>query len=216
MICWERAAFGLIFACYRQQPLAMAEVKSTFALSPGMKAPAFTLPDGDGESHSLNSLATGKKAVVVVFACNHCPFVVHLAEAVGECAAEYEEEGVQFIAINANDVSAYPADAPEEMGDFAREYDWTFPYLYDESQEIAKAYSAACTPDFYVFDRKLSLVYAGQFDSSRPGNSEPVTGDDLREVLDSIVSGREYMGDARPSSGCNIKWKPGNEPSYFG
>ncbi|MEM7145891.1 MAG: thioredoxin family protein [Verrucomicrobiota bacterium] len=194
----------------------MSEVRSTFELSVGATAPEFELPDGGGESVGLGALAGGKKAVVVVFACNHCPFVVHLADAIGACSSDYAGRGVQFVAISSNDVANYPADAPEKMVAFAEAHGWDFPYLYDESQEVAKAYSAACTPDFYVFDGELGLVYAGQFDGSRPGNGVPVTGEDIRAVLDGVLSGEGYGGEQRPSSGCNIKWKAGNEPAYFG
>lgn len=194
----------------------MSEVRSTFELSLGAIAPAFNLPNGSGESFSLGNLGDGKKAVVVVFACNHCPFVVHLADAIGSFAKEYAERGVQFIAISSNDVTNYPADAPAKMVAFADRHEWEFPYLYDESQEVAKAYRAACTPDFYVFDHESALAYAGQFDDSRPGNAEAVTGTDLRRVLDALVAGEAYVGPQSPSSGCNIKWKAGNEPEYFG
>lgn len=194
----------------------MAEVPSTFHLQPGSPAPDFTLPDGTGQSHSLGLLAEGKKAVVIAFVCNHCPFVVHLAGALGEFAREYAEKGVQFIGISANDVANYPEDSPEKMVAFAKAHGWDFPYLYDESQDTAKAYAAACTPDFYLFDSGLKLQYAGQFDSSRPGRGGDITGDDLRAAIDSVLdSGSGPEQPWQPSSGCNIKWKPGNAPAYF-
>ncbi len=194
----------------------MAEVPSTFQLEPGASAPAFDLPDGGGNTHSLESLAEGKKALVLIFACNHCPFVVHIADAVGRCASEYADRGVQFGAISSNDVENYPQDAPDKMVIFAKAHGWDFPYLYDESQEVAKAYAAACTPDFYVFDGEKKLAYAGQFDSARPGNSKPVNGADLRAALDAVLAGESVPGAPRPSTGCNIKWKAGNAPAYFG
>lgn len=194
----------------------MAEVPSTFRLEPGSKAPDFTLPDAEGVPHSLASLARGKKALVIAFVCNHCPFVVHLAEGLGECASDYEEQGVQFVAINANDVANYPDDNPELMPAFAEEHGWEFPYLFDDTQEVAKAYAAACTPDFYVFDSRRRLAYAGQFDASRPNRGDAVSGDDLRDALDLLLdTGDGPEAPWQPSSGCNIKWKPGNEPDYF-
>ena len=170
----------------------MSEVLSTFELKRGDAAPSFELPDGAGAMHSLDSIAEGAEALVVIFACNHCPFVVHLAAAIGELAREYAGKKVATVGINANDVENYPADAPEKMMSFARESGWDFPYLYDESQEVAKAYAAACTPDFYVFDGERKLAYAGQFDSSRPGNSDPVTGQaawfDLRVKIEKTAT----------------------------
>jgi peroxiredoxin len=193
----------------------MAEVTSTFELKRGDAAPDFGLPDGSGTPFTLGGIAAGKRATVVVFACNHCPFVVHLAAAIGRCAKDYAGKGVAFVAISANDVANYPQDAPGKMAAFARAHGWEFPYLYDESQETAKAYAAACTPDFYVFDGERKLAYAGQFDASRPGNGKPVTGADLRAALDAVLAGKAPE-KGRPSSGCNIKWKAGNAPAYFG
>ncbi|MCB1066217.1 MAG: thioredoxin family protein [Verrucomicrobiae bacterium] len=194
----------------------MAEVPSTFQLERGASAPPFSLIDGLGNAHSLDQLANERRAVVIAFVCNHCPYVVHLADAMAQCANHYLARGVQFVAISANDVANYPADAPDHMVGFAKEHGWEFPYLYDESQEVAKAYGAACTPDFYVFDADLKLAYAGQFDSSRPGRGDAVTGDDLRAALDSILdSGEGPEQPWIPSTGCNIKWKPGNAPDYF-
>lgn len=193
----------------------MAEVRSTFKLESGAVAPAFTLPDGAGESHCLAEISEGKAATVVIFACNHCPFVVHLADSIAAAAGDYSARGVAFVAVNSNDVDHYPADAPENMVVFAARHGWEFPYLYDRSQAVAKAYAAACTPDFYVFGGGGELAYAGQFDASRPGNAESVTGIDLRGALDAVLAGQAVAGPWRPSSGCNIKWKPDNAPSYF-
>ena len=207
---------ALSFPLFAYINTVMSEVLSTFQLQPGDRAPDFTLPDGLGASHSLTDLTAGKSATVIAFACNHCPFVVHLADAVAKFATDYDERGVQVIAINSNDVANYPADAPEKMVTFADQYGWSFPYLYDESQEVAHAYGAACTPDFYVFDQDLALVYAGQLDSTRPGRNEDITGEDLRRAVDHVLeSGSPVDGPWQPSSGCNIKWKEGNAPAYF-
>ncbi len=195
----------------------MAEVISTFELKRGTTAPDFELPEGGTKkTHTLQSLTKDKKALVVVFACNHCPYVIHLADYIGEIADEYAKRGVQFVAINPNDASSYPEDAPEKMEAFAKKHDWHFPYLCDETQEVAIAYSAACTPDFYVFNEALALTYTGQYDNSRPGNSAPITGADLRAVLETTLrTGKANSIRMRPSSGCNIKWKKGAEPPYF-
>ncbi len=194
----------------------MAEVPSTFQLARGAEAPDFTLVDGLGNAYSLDQLASDRRAVVVAFVCNHCPFVVHLADALAVCAREYLARGVQFIAISANDAESYPADAPDKMAAFAQEHGWDFPYLHDETQEVAKAYAAACTPDFYVFDGERRLAYAGQFDATRPGRGDAPTGADLRAALDAVIeTGEGPEQPWQPSSGCNIKWKAGNAPDYF-
>ncbi len=195
----------------------MAEVHSTFELRRGALAPDFELPEGGAKKkHNLQNLADGKKAIVVIFACNHCPYVFLVADLVGEFAKDYAKREVQFVAINANDVSKNPEDAPNKMKDFAKEHGWKFPYLYDEDQSVAKSYSAACTPDFFVFNGDLELTYAGQFDNARPGNATPATGADLRAALESTLrSGKADSVRMRPSSGCNIKWKKGNAPAYF-
>ena len=193
----------------------MSEVKSTFRLATGDAAPAFTLPDPSGAGHSLDDLA-GANGTLVVFACNHCPFVVHLASQIGEFAKEIGGKGVATVAISSNDVENYPADSPEKMAEFAQASGWDFPYLYDESQEVAKAYSAACTPDFFLFDRGRKLYYAGQFDNSRPKNDAAITGADLRAAVEALLAGEAPTENPFPSSGCNIKWKAGNEPPYFG
>ncbi|MEM0895310.1 MAG: thioredoxin family protein [Verrucomicrobiota bacterium] len=193
----------------------MAEVPSTMTLQAGESAPDFSLPDGNGKVHSLVDFS-GRKALVVAFVCNHCPFVVHLGKAIGEVASELEADGVGFVAISSNDVENYPQDSPEKMVEFATANGWNFPYLYDETQEVARAYFAACTPDFYVFDAGLELTYCGQFDDSRPSNGKPVSGSDLREAVARTVRGELPIEPQLPSSGCNIKWKAGNAPSYFG
>ncbi len=194
----------------------MSEVLSTFQLRPGQEAPAFTLPDGKGQSHTLAEICEGKRVTVIAFVCNHCPFVIHLAEAMASFAKDYAARDVQVIAINSNDVENYPADSPQKMVDFARQYHWDFPYLYDESQQVALDYSAACTPDFYVFDDKQGLAYAGQFDATRPGKAGEISGNDLRKAVDHVLQTGEALAQPwQPSSGCNIKWKAGNAPGYF-
>ena len=192
----------------------MAEVRSTFSLRRGDSAPGFQLPAADGTVHDLHAVR-GLEGLLVVFACNHCPYVIHLAPQLGSLAAEIEAEGVNTVAISSNDIEKYPADAPEHIATFAAEHGWNFPYLFDESQEVAKAYGAACTPDFFLFDRELRLYYAGQFDDSRPKSGQPATGDDLRAAAKSMLAGEEAPARPFPSSGCNIKWKPGSEPPYF-
>lgn len=194
---------------------AMAETFSTFSLANGDPAPDFRLPSPDGSLHALSDVA-GAKGLLVIFACNHCPYVVHLASALGELANELAKKEVGVVAISSNDVGKYPQDGPELMSEFAKEQGWDFPYLYDESQEVAKAYGAACTPDFFLFDKDLRLFYAGQFDDTRPrGGNEP-DGSDMRAAVSAMLAGESPASDPRPSSGCNIKWIPGNEPAYFG
>ncbi len=178
------------------------------------KAPDFHLPDTEGKTVSLSDFRDAR-ALVVVFLCNHCPFVKHVIRDLVDLAKEYQDRGVAFVAINSNDVATYPDDRPEMMAKFARQRGFTFPYLCDETQEVAKAYRAACTPDFFVFDEKRELVYRGQMDDSRPGNGVPITGADLCVALDGILEGGPVPANQKPSMGCNIKWKPGNEPDYF-
>ncbi len=166
--------------------------------------------------NSLAELVEGDMILVIAFVCNHCPYVIHLAEALQEFAEDYIDRGVQVVAINSNDVANYPADAPEKMLDFAAQYAWDFPYLYDETQQVAQAYAAACTPDFYVFNEQLELAYAGQFDATRPGKTGEITGIDLRSAVDHVLDTSQAVEGAwQPSSGCNIKWKEGNAPEYF-
>ena len=192
----------------------MVETPSTM-LPLGTKAPDFSLPDPDGNEVSLDDF-DDQPALLVVFMCNHCPYVKHVREELVKLAREYQQKGVAVVGINANDFEEYPEDRPEKMKEYADEYDYPFPYLYDKSQEVAKAYHAACTPDFFVFDEDRRLFYRGQMDDSRPGNDRPVTGEDLREALDAVLEGREPPEEQKPSMGCNIKWKSGNEPGYFG
>lgn len=173
----------------------------------GTKAPDFTLEDvTDGEMKSLADLKSDK-ATVVMFICNHCPYVIHLIRDIVDTANEYIEKGVSFVAISPNDVDYAPDDSPDKMRLIAKVLQFPFPYLYDESQEIAKAYDAACTPDFYIFDHTMELVYRGQYDDSRPKKDVPVTGKDFREALDAVLSGGGVSARQVPSGGCNIKWK---------
>lgn len=192
----------------------MAEVSSSFVLPLGSAAPEFELPDPAGRLVTLDD-ARGPNGLLVMFVCNHCPFVIHLADALAAFAAECERAGVGVVAINANDIENYPADAPDKMAAFAASRGWSFPYLFDADQSVAKAYAAACTPDFYLFDGALRLFYCGQFDGSRPRNGKPVTGDDLRAALNAMLAGEPAPAPQLPSSGCNIKWKPGQEPEPF-
>jgi thiol-disulfide isomerase/thioredoxin len=153
-------------------------------------------------------------ALLVAFLCNHCPYVKHLRHELAQFARDYQGRGLAMVGINANDVSNYPDDSPEKMAEEVEQVGYVFPYLYDESQEVAKAYRAACTPEFYLFDGERRLVYRGQFDDSRPESGRPVTGADLRAAVDAVLSARPVDADQTPSIGCNIKWKPGNEPEY--
>lgn len=180
----------------------------------GTKAPDFSLPNVDGKSVSLADLA-GAPAYLIVFMCNHCPYVKHIAPELARLARDYQARGVAVVGISSNDVSNHPADSPEQMVHEVEERGYTFPYLYDETQEVAKAYKAACTPDFYVFDKDQLLVYRGQLDSSRPDSGVPLTGQDLRAALDAVLAGKPVSAQQRPSIGCNIKWKAGGEPTYF-
>jgi len=180
----------------------------------GTQAPDFELPNVDGRMVGLAE-AAGPRGTVVMFICNHCPFVKHVADQLAMLARDYASHGIGFVAISSNDVAAHPADSPEQMVREAEERGYLFPYLYDETQEVAKAYHAACTPDFYLFDAQRKLSYRGQLDSSRPGNGIPVTGSDLRGAIDALIFGRSAVADQTPSIGCNIKWKAGQEPPYF-
>jgi peroxiredoxin len=180
----------------------------------GMKAPDFTLPDSAGERYSLADFSINK-GLLIIFMCNHCPYVQHIRQKLVEKIREYQEQGITVVAINSNDFAAYPDDNPQNMELDAQKHGYTFPYLVDERQQVAKAYGAACTPDFFLFDTKQKLVYRGQFDSARPGNSETVTGADLSSAIGQLVAEKPVPREQRPSMGCNIKWKPGNEPDYF-
>lgn len=173
----------------------------------GTPAPGFTLPDTvTGNSFSLQDLR-GEKATVVMFLSNHCPYVKHVNSELVRMGNEYQPKGVKFIAISSNDVVSHPDDAPDKMKETAQQLGYPFPYLYDESQQVAKAYDAACTPDFYIFDKDLKLVYRGQLDDSRPSNQVPLTGKDMRAALDNILSGKKVSPYQRPGIGCNIKWR---------
>jgi len=173
----------------------------------GFKAPDFTLPEPiSGKDVSLHELAS-EKGTVIMFICNHCPYVKHVIKGIVELTNDYIPKGISFIAINSNDAENYPDDSPEKMKEEAARLGFQFPYLYDESQDVAKAYSAACTPDFNIFDGDLKCVYRGQLDDSRPGNNIPVSGKDIRQALDKLLAGKKISEDQVPSVGCNIKWK---------
>ncbi|HRX80378.1 MAG: thioredoxin family protein [Planctomycetaceae bacterium] len=191
----------------------MVKTASTM-LSLGTKAPDFSLVNVDGRTVSLSDF-DGSPALLVIFMCNHCPFVKHIASELARLGYEYQSRGVAMVGISSNDVSKYPADSPEQMIHEAELQGYSFPYLYDEDQAVAKAYKAACTPDFFLFDAEQKLVYRGQLDSSRPGNGIPVTGEDLRRALDTVLAGNPVPEEQTPSIGCNIKWRVGDEPDYF-
>jgi peroxiredoxin len=180
----------------------------------GTKAPPFTLLNVDGNLVSLSDF-DGAPAFLAIFMCNHCPFVKHLADALAQFGAEYMAKGVAIVGISSNDVSSHPADSPEQMVHEAEDRGYTFPYLFDESQEVAKEYRAACTPDFFLFDGDRKLAYRGQFDSSRPDSGTPPTGADLRAAVDAVIAGKKPSEKQSPSIGCNIKWIPGRQPDYF-
>ena len=192
----------------------MALTPSTM-LPLGTEAPSFRLPEPGGAEVSLADFA-GAPALLVLFLSNHCPYVKHIRHELARLGREAQQRGVAVVAINSNDVTTYPADSPAAMEREKRDVGYTFPYLFDESQEVAKAYRAACTPDIYLFDAQRRLVYRGQFDDSRPGNGKPVTGHDLRAAIDLVLASQPVPQPQTPSIGCNIKWKPGNEPEYFG
>ncbi len=174
----------------------------------GTTAPGFSLPDTvTGETRSFSEIHAGKKATVVMFICNHCPYVIHVNPEIVRLAAEYRAKDVAFVAISSNDATKYPDDAPDKMKVKAIELGYPFPYLYDESQDVARAYDAACTPDFYVFDSNALLAYRGQLDASRPKSDIPLSGADLRAALDAVLNGRQPSAQQQPSAGCNIKWK---------
>jgi len=183
-------------------------------LALGTPAPNFKLPDvTSGNMVSLDDFK-GKKALLVMFICRHCPYVQHVEEEIAKIGQDYQNKDIGIISISANDINLYPKDSPQSLREMAQELNFSFPYLYDKSQEIAKAYTAACTPDFFLFDSNKRLVYRGQLDDSRPGNNLPVTGRDLREAIDAVLENKPVDFNQKPSMGCNIKWKLGNEPSY--
>lgn len=177
----------------------------------GTEAPDFSLPDPAGTTHHLGD-ASAAPAVLVAFVCNHCPYVKHVAPALSGLGTDWQQRGVAVFAISSNDIESHPEDRPEMMEAFSAQHGWTFPYLYDESQAVARAYGAACTPDFFLFDGARRLVYRGRLDSSRPGSDVPVTGTDLAAAIDAVLAGRPVDPDQAPSIGCSIKWRPGNEP----
>ena len=180
----------------------------------GTVAPDFRLPDTSGKTVSLADFKNAP-ALLVVFMCNHCPYVKHIRQGLAQLGRDYQAKGAVIIGINSNDAVNYPADSPAKMKEEMHVAGYTFPYLYDETQAVAKAYRAACTPDIYLFDKDKKLVYRGQFDDSRPGNGMRVTGMDLRDALDAVLGGKPVAKEQIPSIGCNIKWKSGNEPDYF-
>ena len=180
----------------------------------GTALPPFRLRDLDGKAVTSNDFSTAN-GVLVAFICPHCPFVRHIRPSFVEVARSAQQRGVAVIAINSNDVSAFPDDSPEGMREEVKEAGYTFPYLFDESQDVAKAFRAACTPDFFLFDSRHRLVYRGQFDDSRPKSDIPVTGNDLRAAIDAVLEGKPMPAVQRPSVGCNIKWAKGNEPDYY-
>jgi peroxiredoxin len=192
----------------------MAAVESTM-LPLGTEAPPFVLPDPSGKLWSLDDVA-GPRGTLVAFVCNHCPYVRLIARELGAQAAKWASAGVGVIGINSNDVSSYPDDAPERMAEQAVEWGWTFPYVSDHDQSAALDYRAACTPDFFLFDAGRRLVYRGRFDGARPGNGVPVTGDELGDAISSVVAGEPVDVGQLASIGCNIKWKPANQPPWFG
>lgn len=206
------ASHDSIFDCCPERLVLMVKTASTM-LPLGTTAPDFLLPNVDGSIVSRSQFVG--KPLCVIFMCNHCPFVIHIRSALAAFANEYEARGLAIVGISSNDVALYPQDGPEAMKEEARKAGYAFPYLFDQSQAVAMAYKAACTPDIFLFDSDHSLVYRGQFDSSRPGNGLPVTGTDLRAACDTILAGGEITGEQRPSIGCNIKWRPGAEPEYF-
>ena len=192
----------------------MAATPSTM-LALGTQAPDFDLPDAASGIRISLATFSDRKALLVMFICRHCPFVKHVERELARLGRDYAGKGVGIVAISSNDAESHPADAPESLKAMALELEFNFPLCFDATQEIAKAYTAACTPDFFLFDRARRLVYRGQLDDSRPGNNKPVTGRDLRAALDSVAAGRPAPANQKPSLGCNIKWKPGNAPPYF-
>src|SRR5580698_722227 len=190
-------------------------VKTASTMQPlGQRAPEFSLPDVDGKTVSLSDFA-GKRGLLVIFMCNHCPFVIHLRSALAAFAKEYQAKGLGIVGINSNDIGTHPDDSPDRMKAEAKSAGYTFPYLFDESQAVARSYGAACTPDFFLFDANHRLAYRGQFDDSRPGNNKQITGADLRAACDAVLAGKPVSAAQKASIGCNIKWKEGSAPEYF-
>ncbi len=181
----------------------------------GTKAPEFNLPDvTSGKRVSLSDFAD-KKSLLVMFVCCHCPFVEHVQKELAKIGKDYENKNFGIVAISSNDMETHPDDSPENLKRQAEELGFNFPYCHDKTQEVAKSYTAACTPDFFLFDKERKLVYRGQLDDSRPGRLKPVTGKDLREAINSVLADKSVNQEQRPSAGCNIKWKTGNEPAYY-
>lgn len=188
-------------------------LKESTMLALGTPMPSFALPDVRSQEIINPETFQNKSALLVMFICRHCPYVVHVQEELTKLARDYQEKDLGILGISSNDVTGYPADAPPRLKEMAEQLGWQFPYCFDETQAVAKAFTAVCTPDFFLFDRQRHLVYRGQLDESRPGNGKRVTGQDLRAALDAVLSGQPVSSQQRPSAGCNIKWKPGNEPN---
>lgn len=180
----------------------------------GTTAPDFTLNSADHKPYTLAEQSIDK-GLLVIFMCNHCPYVLHIAARLTDKIRDYQKQGISVVAINSNDSSSYPDDSPEKMITLSKSFGFSFPYLVDETQDVAKIYQAACTPDFFLFNKDKKLVYRGQFDNARPGNKEPITGEDLSAAVNALLAAGPVDLEQKPSMGCNIKWKPGNEPKYF-
>ncbi|UCH91866.1 MAG: thioredoxin family protein [Nitrospirota bacterium] len=189
-------------------------LKESTMLALGTAMPDFALPDVCTQKVISPETFREKHALLVMFICRHCPYVVHVQHELTKLGIDYQGKDLGILAISSNDVIGYPADAPPRLKEMVEQLGWQFPYCYDETQDVAKAFTAACTPDFFVFDRQRHLVYRGQLDESRPGNGKPVTGQDLRAALDAVLAGKPVSNRQHPSAGCNIKWKTGNEPDY--
>lgn len=193
----------------------MVLVKSTM-LDLGTNAPAFSLKDVVTGKEYSNTSFDSKKLMLVIFMCKHCPYITHIQDELSKFSHDYENSELGIVGISSNDPKNHPEDSPEKLKEYAQQMDFRFPLLFDETQAVAKSYTAACTPDFFLFDKDRKLVYRGQFDDSRRGNSEPITGKDLRDAVNLALKDQSLSPDQKPSSGCNIKWRAGNEPSYFG
>ncbi len=189
-------------------------LKESTMLALGTTMPDFSLPDVRTQSDISPETFQGKRALLVMFICRHCPYVIHVQDELTKLERDYQDKNLGILGVSSNDVGGYPQDAPSRLKEMAEQLGWQFPYCYDETQAVAKALTAACTPDFFVFDQDRRLVYRGQLDDSRPGNGKPVTGLDLRIALDAVLAGKPVANAQRPSAGCNIKWKPGNAPEY--
>ncbi len=189
-------------------------LKESTMLALGTALPDFSIPDVSTKKVITPETFQGKRALLVMFICRHCPYVVHVQDELTKLEKDYQHKNLGILGISSNDVGGYPQDSPSRLQEMAEQLGWQFPYCYDEAQDVAKVFTAACTPDFFVFDQDRSLVYRGQLDDSRPGNGKPVTGLDLRAALDAVLVGQPVARGQRPSAGCNIKWKAGNEPEY--